>query len=98
MKTCIFLPLLKYCYFAGIPSCIPKKNMSLHTKKKKYIAQASKIDKPEKLNMKKSLLLIATGLMLITTSKAQKAEIGGFYGISFNSQIRTYYGQFKVND
>ena len=36
--------------------------------------------------------------MLVTTTQAQKAEIGGFYGISFNSQIRTYYGEFKVDD
>ena len=48
--------------------------------------------------MKKPLLLVAAGLLLITTTQAQKAEIGGFYGISFNSQIRTYYGQFKVDN
>ena len=48
--------------------------------------------------MKKPLHLVAAGLLLITTTQAQKAEIGGFYGISFNSQIRTYYGQFKVDN
>ena len=36
--------------------------------------------------------------MLITTTQAQKAEIGGFYGISFNSKIRTYYGDFKIDN
>ena len=48
--------------------------------------------------MKKTLLLVAAGLMLITTTQAQKAEIGGFYGISFNSKIRTYYGEYKIDD
>jgi hypothetical protein len=48
--------------------------------------------------MKKNLFLLAAALMLVTTTQAQKAEIGGFYGISFNSQIRTYYGEFKVDD
>ncbi len=48
--------------------------------------------------MKKTLLMIAAGLMLIITTQAQKAEIGGFYGISFNSKIRTYYGDFKIDD
>ena len=48
--------------------------------------------------MKKTLLLVAAGFMLITTTQAQKAEIGGFYGISFNSRIRTYYGDFKIDD
>jgi hypothetical protein len=36
--------------------------------------------------------------MLITTTHAQKAEIGGFYGIAFNSKIRTYYGEYKIDD
>ena len=36
--------------------------------------------------------------MLISAIQAQKAEIGGFYGISFNSKIRTYYGEFKVDN
>jgi hypothetical protein len=48
--------------------------------------------------MKKNLILFAAGVLLITTTYAQKAEIGGFYGISFNSEIRTYYGQFKVDN
>jgi len=48
--------------------------------------------------MRKTLLLMAAALLLITTSYAQKAEIGGFYGISFNSKIRTYYGDFKISD
>ncbi|MEE9461670.1 MAG: outer membrane beta-barrel protein [Bacteroidales bacterium] len=48
--------------------------------------------------MKKTLLLVAAGLMLITTTHAQKAEIGAFYGISFNSKIRTYYGDYKVDN
>lgn len=48
--------------------------------------------------MKKTLLLVAAGLMLITSIQAQKAEIGGFYGISFNSKIRTYYGDFRIED
>ena len=48
--------------------------------------------------MKKTLLLVAAGFMLISTSYAQKAEIGGFYGISFNSKIRTYYGDFKIDN
>jgi hypothetical protein len=48
--------------------------------------------------MKRVLLLIAAGLILIPAGKAQKAEIGGFYGISFNTQIRSYYGNFKVDD
>ena len=41
---------------------------------------------------------MAAGLLMIPAIHAQKAEIGGFYGISFNSQIRTYYGQFKVDN
>ncbi len=48
--------------------------------------------------MKKSIFFIAAGLMLITTIHAQKAEIGGFYGIAFNGKIRTYYGDYKIND
>jgi len=48
--------------------------------------------------MKKTLLLVAAGLMLITTTHAQKAEIGAFYGIAFNSKIRTYYGEYKIDD
>jgi hypothetical protein len=48
--------------------------------------------------MKRFFLLAAAGIMLLTTARGQKAEIGGFYGISFNSQIRTYYGQFKVDN
>ena len=48
--------------------------------------------------MRKTLLLVAAGLMLITTTHAQKAEIGGFYGIAFNSKIRTYYGEYKIDD
>ena len=48
--------------------------------------------------MKKTLLLVAAGLMLITTTHAQKAEIGAFYGIAFNSKIRTYYGDYKIDD
>jgi hypothetical protein len=48
--------------------------------------------------MKKLLLLVAMGLAMFITGQAQKAEIGGFYGISFNSQIRTYYGQFRVDN
>ena len=48
--------------------------------------------------MKKTLLLVAAGLMLITATQAQKAEIGAFYGISFNSKVRTYYGEFKVDN
>jgi hypothetical protein len=48
--------------------------------------------------MKRFLILMAAGLTLITTTQAQKAEIGGFYGISLNSQIQTYYGNFKVDN
>jgi hypothetical protein len=48
--------------------------------------------------MKRIIMIIAAGLILATGSMAQKAEIGGFYGISFNSKIRTYYGDFKVDD
>ncbi len=48
--------------------------------------------------MKKTILLVAAGLMLITATQAQKAEIGAFYGISFNSKVRTYYGEFKVDN
>lgn len=48
--------------------------------------------------MKKILFLMAAGLMLLSTSQAQKAEIGGFYGIAFNSKIRTYYGEYKIDD
>jgi hypothetical protein len=48
--------------------------------------------------MKKTLLLVAAGFMLITTSQAQKAEIGAFYGISFNSKVRTYWGEYKVDN
>ena len=48
--------------------------------------------------MKKKLILMAAGLMLLGTTQAQKAEIGGFYGISFNGKARTYYGQFRVDD
>ncbi len=43
-------------------------------------------------------MLITAGLILSGSAGAQKAEIGGFYGISFNGKIRTYYGHFKVDD
>jgi len=48
--------------------------------------------------MKKTIMLAIAGLTLVITSYAQKAEIGGFYGISFNSEIRTYYGRFRVDN
>ncbi len=48
--------------------------------------------------MKKTLLLVAAGLMLITATQGQKAEIGGFYGIAFNGKIRTYYGEFQIDN
>jgi hypothetical protein len=69
------------------------------TIKKKTILHPINFEKlPKHEKMKRYFILLTAGLMLITTASAQKAEIGGFYGISFNSKIRTYYGEFKVDD
>lgn len=41
---------------------------------------------------------MAAVLLLITSTMAQKAEIGGFYGIAFNSKINTYYGEYSIDN
>lgn len=43
------------------------------------------------------LLVIAAGLFL-TGTKAQEIELTGFGGYTFNTKIRTYYGDYKMND
>jgi len=35
---------------------------------------------------------------MVTGTIAQKAELTGFYGISLNSKIRSYYGTYQVDD
>ena len=48
--------------------------------------------------MKKILLLLVVGGIFLTDTLAQEIEIGGFYGYTFGSTIRTYYGDYKTSD
>ena len=48
--------------------------------------------------MKKTILLLAAILTISAGTMAQKAELTGFYGISLNSKIRSYYGTYQVDD
>jgi len=48
--------------------------------------------------MKRFILLIIAGGFFLTCAKAQEIELTGFGGYTFNSKIRTYYGDYKMND
>jgi len=48
--------------------------------------------------MKRTLLLIAAGLIMVAGTSAQKAELTGFYGISLNSKVRSYFGTYQVDN
>jgi hypothetical protein len=49
--------------------------------------------------MKRILLLVLLGGIFLTDARAQKnIEIGGFYGYTFNTRLRTYYGDYDVKD
>jgi hypothetical protein len=43
------------------------------------------------------LMVLASGLFLGTTM-AQDLELTGFYGYTFNSKARTYYGDYTLNN
>ena len=48
--------------------------------------------------MKRILLLFLVGGIFLSDTIAQKIEIGAYYGYTFNTRLRTYYGDYKVND
>ena len=48
--------------------------------------------------MKRVLLLLLVGGIFLTDTVAQEIEIGAFYGYTFGSTIRTYYGDYKTSD
>ncbi|MEN8201682.1 MAG: hypothetical protein ABFS28_03740 [Bacteroidota bacterium] len=48
--------------------------------------------------MKRLLLLVLVSGYFLSSSMAQEIELTGFGGFTFNSKIRTYYGDYKVND
>jgi hypothetical protein len=48
--------------------------------------------------MKKILLLLVVGGIFLTDTLAQEIEVGAFYGYTFGSTIRTYYGDYKTSD
>jgi hypothetical protein len=48
--------------------------------------------------MKRIILLLMVGGIFLTDTLAQEIEIGGFYGYTFGSTVRTYYGDYKTSD
>jgi len=46
--------------------------------------------------MKRILLLLLVGGIFLSDTVAQKIEIGGFYGYTFNTRLRTYYGDYDI--
>ena len=48
--------------------------------------------------MKKLFLSVLVSTLFLSGIWAQAIELTGFYGYTFNSKIRTYYGDFKLND
>lgn len=48
--------------------------------------------------MKRILLLFLVGGFFLSDTMAQKIEIGAYYGYTFNTRLRTYYGDYKVYD
>ena len=48
--------------------------------------------------MRKIITMIVFGTILISYTAAQGIEITAFTGYSFNSQVNTYYGKYKVDD
>jgi len=48
--------------------------------------------------MKRIILLLMVGGFFLTHTFAQDIEITGFYGYTFGSNIRTYYGDYKTSD
>lgn len=48
--------------------------------------------------MKRIILLLVVGGIFLTDTLAQEIEIGGFYGFTFGSTVRTYYGDYKSSD
>ena len=48
--------------------------------------------------MKRILLLVLLGGFFLAETSAQEIELTGFYGYTFGSKVRTYYGDYKTND
>ena len=48
--------------------------------------------------MKRIILILVVGGIFLTDTLAQEIEVGGFYGYTFGSTIRTYYGDYKTSD
>lgn len=48
--------------------------------------------------MKRILLILLVGGIFLSDTQAQQIEIGGFYGYTFGSTVRTYYGDYKTSD
>jgi hypothetical protein len=49
-------------------------------------------------DMNRIILLFVLGGFFLTETVAQEIELGGFYGYTFGSTIRTYYGDYKTSD
>jgi hypothetical protein len=56
------------------------------------------VEHKNKRDMKRVILLLVVGGIFLTDSLAQEIEIGGFYGYTFGSTVRTYYGDYKTSD
>jgi hypothetical protein len=48
--------------------------------------------------MKRIILLLVVGGFFLSDTLSQEIEIGGFYGYTFGSTVRTYYGDYKTSD
>lgn len=48
--------------------------------------------------MKRLTLLLLLGGIFLTNSMAQEIELTGFYGYMVNTNLKTYWGDFKLDD
>jgi len=48
--------------------------------------------------MKRLTLLLLIGGIFLTNSMAQEIELTGFYGYMVNTDLKTYYGEFNLDD
>lgn len=48
--------------------------------------------------MRRFFLIILASALFLGSTLAQEIELTGFGGYTFNSKIRTYYGDYKMND
>jgi len=48
--------------------------------------------------MKRIILLLVLGGMILSNSMGQAVELTGFYGYMVNTDLKTYYGTYKLAD